>query len=44
LAVLEFEDLAGNTGEDGNILFLIYVDSDDAYRLKIAPENVAKVG
>ena len=43
-AVVEFEDLNGNTGEDGSILFYIYFYSADGYKLKIAPDDTAKAG
>ena len=37
-AVVQFEDLNGNTGEDGNLLFV--VDNDSGI-LRIAVENMA---
>jgi hypothetical protein len=42
--VLEFEGLNGNTGEDGNLLFYVYFDSAEDYKLKVAPDNAALAG
>ena len=43
-AVVQFEDLNGNTGEDGNLLFYVYTDSAEDYKLKVAPDNIALAG
>jgi len=42
--VVQFEDLNGNTGEDGNLLFYVYTDSAEDYKLKVAPDNIALAG
>jgi hypothetical protein len=37
-ALVQFEDLNGNTGEDGNVLFLV---DNNSGRLQIAVTNIA---